>query len=68
MLDIHRKPEEILKGRQTLSPKGYGEWFAAVHNRPPDEVEYDPDSDIMWAPGQNPCTESRGISMLRMMS
>ena len=48
MREIHRRPEEILKGRQTLSPKEYGEWIAAVHNRPPDEVEYDPETDIIW--------------------
>ncbi len=48
MLDIHRKPEEILKGRKTLSPKEYGEWMAAVQNRPQDEVEYDPETDIIW--------------------
>jgi hypothetical protein len=48
MLDIDRKPGEILKGRQTLSPKEYGDWMAAVHNRPPDEVEYDPETDIIW--------------------
>ena len=48
LLDIHRKPEEILKGRQTLTPKEYGEWIAAVHGRPPDEVAYDPETDIIW--------------------
>lgn len=48
LLDIHKKPEEILKGRQTLTPEEYGEWVAAVHDRPPDEVEYDPDTDIIW--------------------
>ncbi len=48
MLDIHKKPEEILKGRQTLSPKEYGEWIAAVHHLPPDEVEFDPETDIIW--------------------
>jgi hypothetical protein len=48
MLDIHTKPEEILKGRQTLSPKEYGEWIAAVHDLPPDEVEYDPETDLIW--------------------
>ena len=47
-MDIHTKPEEMLKGRQTLSPKEYGEWIAAVHNRRPDEVEYDPETDLIW--------------------
>jgi len=47
-LDIHTKPEEMLKGRQTLSPKEYGEWIAAVYHRPPDEVEYDPETDLIW--------------------
>ncbi len=48
MLDIHAKPEEMLKGRETLSPKEYGEWIAAVHNLPPDEVEYDPETNLIW--------------------
>ena len=48
MLDIHTKPEEILKGRQTLSPKEYGEWIAAVYDLPPDEVQYDEDADLIW--------------------
>ncbi len=48
MLDIHTKPEEMLKGRQTLSPKEYGEWIAAVHGLPPDEVKYDEDADVIW--------------------
>jgi hypothetical protein len=48
MLDFRRKPVDILKGRETLSPKEYGEWIAAVNDYPPDEVEYDPDTDIIW--------------------
>ncbi len=48
MVDILRKPVEILKGRQTLTPEEYGEWVAAVHNLPSDEVEYDPDTDLVW--------------------
>jgi len=48
MREIHRRPEEILKGRQTLTPKEYGEWIAAVRDLPPDEVEYDEEADVIW--------------------
>jgi len=48
MLDMHKRPEELLKGRRTLSPKEYREWVAAVHRLPPEEVIYDPDTDIIW--------------------
>ncbi len=48
MLNIRTKPEDLLKGRRTLSPEEYGAWIAAVHDIPPDEVEYDPDTDLIW--------------------
>ncbi len=48
ILDIHTKPAKMLKGRQTLSPKEYGKWIAAVYHLPPDEVEYDPETHIIW--------------------
>jgi hypothetical protein len=48
MLIIPTKPEELLKGRQSLSPEEYAGWIAALHNLPPDEVEYDPETDLIW--------------------
>ncbi|MFZ0945820.1 MAG: hypothetical protein WB930_09115 [Syntrophobacteraceae bacterium] len=48
MLDMHTKPEEMLKGRQTLTPREYEEWIAAVYGHHPDEVKYDEDADLLW--------------------
>ena len=48
MVNLHTCPVELLRGRQTLTPDEYALWVAAVHGHLPEEVKYDPDTDILW--------------------